>query len=393
MMRFLAGGYLTWIVCLIVPLVGWISDAWSKEKLAPAVYFPLPPAQDFSGNTVRIDLKTLSAEELEATKKKIRQQLRQWSQKVNSLEHERRRSTSRSKQNVLSHSESREVDLSFARSQLVAWQHHSNALTIMTICGEHDRSQDVEQYDGTLGPTTQFVTKYQSATGQIQWNDNITARFTKPGDDAGNINDVRWCTGTLLANNLFISAGHCFDIDFNDWRTPRRFVNGSVQALPPQELAPLMHVNFNYQIDGQTGKVRTPTIVPIVRLVEHRTGKLDYAIVELGKSADGFEAEDKFTFATWDSSDAGLQAATLLTVFQHPAGNPKKVAAGTKITRSGNDISYADIDTLNASSGAGLIDQRGKLIGIHTSGGCYETGGANGGIPLASIKKVSRFIN
>ena len=59
---------------------------------------------------------------------------------------------------------------------------------IESICGVADDSQEVEQYDGTLGVTTAFVAARQSAAAQVQWNDNLATIFTNPG----NVSGVRW---------------------------------------------------------------------------------------------------------------------------------------------------------------------------------------------------------
>ena len=41
-------------------------------------------------------------------------------------------------------------------------------------------------------------------------------------------------------------------------------------------------------------------------------------------------------------------------------GKPKKIASGTRFRVIGAEISYGDVDTLNQSSGAGIIDQDGR---------------------------------
>jgi hypothetical protein len=52
---------------------------------------------------------------------------------------------------------------------------HPEDILIESICGGIDDSQPVEQYDGTLGVTRQFVDVHQAPVGQIQWNNNLAA--------------------------------------------------------------------------------------------------------------------------------------------------------------------------------------------------------------------------
>lgn len=286
-----------------------------------------------------------------------------------------------------------ESDLSFNRSKITddiaSWQQVLMTFDIESICGKRDRSQEVERYDGSLGPTKEFVKEHHPSTGQIQWNDNLANIFNQPGDNAGDVNGERWCSGTLITDKLFLTAGHCFDIDSNGWRTPKK----ASQSVAPEQLASLMHVNFNYQIDATTGELREAVTYPIVRLVEYRLGRFDYAIAELGVGGNGEMPGTRFTPRKLDASDQALQHATLLTVIQHPNGSPKRIAAGSKIRNDGASIYYGDVDTLGGSSGSGVIDQAGNLIGVHTNGGCTASGGANSGISLVAIRGVSEIVN
>ncbi len=54
-----------------------------------------------------------------------------------------------------------------------------------SICGATDDSQPVEQYDGTLGVIVAFVNAHQGPVGQLQWNDNLGAIYTNPGNVSG----------------------------------------------------------------------------------------------------------------------------------------------------------------------------------------------------------------
>ena len=285
-----------------------------------------------------------------------------------------------------------EIDHSSSRSRITddiaSWQQVLMTFDIESICGKRDRSQEVERYDGSLGPTKEFVKEHHPSTGQIQWNDNLATLFNRAGDDAGDVNGERWCSGTLITDKLFLTAGHCFDIDSNGWRTPKR----AKESVAPEQLASLMHVNFNYQIDATTGEIRQAVTYPIVRLLEYRLGKFDYAVAELGVGTNGEMPGARFTPRKVDASDQALLQATLLTVIQHPAGNPKRIAAGSKIRNDGTSIYYGDVDTLGGSSGSGVIDQTGNLIGVHTNGGCTARGGANSGVSLVAIRGVSEIV-
>jgi hypothetical protein len=271
-----------------------------------------------------------------------------------------------------------------------AWQLRLRQFDLESICGPRDDSQDVEFYDGKLGPAGAFVQQNQPATGQIQWNNNLSSLFSQPGEEPGDVSNIRWCSGTLVSEKLFLTASHCFDTDLNNWTTPRQKVDGEIRSLRGKDLAPLMHVNFNYQKDVTTGLERLPDVYPIVSMIDdHWQGGLDYAILELGPDNKGELPGKRYRFITPEISIEALQQAKMLTVIQHPNGRPKRVAAGVSLKLQDKGISYSDVDTLGGSSGAGLIDQSGRLIGVHTNGGCDRPNGANHGVTLNAIAAVS----
>lgn len=250
------------------------------------------------------------------------------------------------------------------------------AAILETICGATDDSQPVEQYDGTLGVTTGFVAAHQRSVVQVQWNDNLAALYTNPGDVSG----VRWGTGTLIAPDLMLTCGHLFDQDPNGWKVPRQ--NGSATAISPQDVALNMHVNVDYQVDG-AGVLRPEVRFPITQLIEYRLGGLDMAICRIGGSPGA-------TYGFTEVATADAAVGDMLAIIGHPAGQPKRIEAGPATTVSGGHISYNDIDTLGGNSGSGILQaSTGRLVGVHTNGGCTANGGANSGTAIAAIRAVS----
>jgi V8-like Glu-specific endopeptidase len=251
------------------------------------------------------------------------------------------------------------------------------AALLESICGATDDSQPVEQYDGSLGVTVAFVDNNQGAVGQLQWNNNLASIYTNPGT----VNNVRWCTGTMISNDLFLTAGHCFDQTGGGWIRPLDNVTGT--TISSAEIATNMHVNFNYQVDP-SGVLRTEQSFPITQLVEYRLGGLDFAIVRLGGNPGSI----------WGTTPVGTTDAAvgdMLCIIGHPAGWPKRIEAGPCTSLSGNFILYNDIDTLGGNSGSGILRANdGRIVGVHTNGGCNAAGtGSNLGVRITSVIAAS----
>ena len=261
---------------------------------------------------------------------------------------------------------------------------------IESLCGP-DNSQDVELYDGKLGPSKKFVADFEPSTGQLQWNSDFASKYKPPNANPGNVADVRWCTGTLIAPDQLLTAGHCFDRDGGGWVRPKKLDNGQWTVIPESEIATNMHVNFNYQMDAKTMKPRTAIVYPVTELLENRLGGQDYALVRLGKDKDGKNAGDRFSTRKIAPANPANNAA--VTMFQHPQGNPKKVEAG-KVAKIENAlIQYNDLDTQGGSSGSSLINDKAEVVGIHILGGCEAAGtGFNKATPIDSVRAVSGII-
>jgi hypothetical protein len=271
-----------------------------------------------------------------------------------------------------------ELDVSIARMS-----------SLETICGRKDDSQDVEKYDGTLGVTKEFVDKLAPPVGQLQWKDNLDDLFDKEGESSGTVKGQRWCTGCLINGDKFLTAGHCFDQFGNDWTRPSR----NDEVISPEEIATLMVVNFNFQIDPMTELPRADDRFPVISLLEYQENGLDYAIVQLGRNDEGESPSEKYGVLNLSEQDL-THKGSILCVIQHPNGNPKKVEAGSLLDNKKGQVFYNDIDTLGGSSGSPILAEKTRtVIGVHTSGGCSSFSGANKGVSIGAIRQASKLIN
>uniref|UniRef100_A0A0G4I8A5 PDEase domain-containing protein n=1 Tax=Chromera velia CCMP2878 TaxID=1169474 RepID=A0A0G4I8A5_9ALVE len=143
-----------------------------------------------------------------------------------------------------------------------------------------------------------------------------------------------------------------------------------------------MHVNMNYQTN-MSGNPTTVDEFPVMALVEHRHGSPDYAILRLGNNAGG-----KSTGSVWGVTEVTLSAARvdeMLCIIQHPAGRRKEIKAGPLTGITDIQLRYTSIDTMGGTSGAGILNKQGHIVGVYTHGGCTATTGFNVGVCIDAI--------
>ena len=195
------------------------------------------------------------------------------------------------------------------------------------------------------GPTADFtpINSYQG-----EFSDVIQDR-----EDAVVLIDGR-CTGTLIeasAGPVVLTAGHCVGLGDRS----------------------LLVFNFEDNPDGDLlvtgGTVIEQSLEP------------DYALIAL----DVLPAVTPLLLTT--------RATERLAIIQHPRGRPKVIAEGRFLESCDERVYYTDLDTLVGSSGAGVLNRQGSLLGVHTDGDCDTDGhGTNRGWTAAAIVAASSYL-
>jgi V8-like Glu-specific endopeptidase len=217
-----------------------------------------------------------------------------------------------------------------------------------SICGTNDLQQ-VNSYDGSLGATVDFVVSHKGAVGAME--------------DKNKDNSSKFCSGTLISEDLFLTASHCVDSAIT-----KKFVS------------------FNFETLKNSSTLAKQAHFKITKLEEEGAVKnVDYSIIRL----DG-KPGAKFGWTKVRSTTP--EVGSPLTIIQHPQGEPKQIESGAVASIGPVYMGYADLDTEPGSSGSGILDKDGFVTGVHTNGGCGADSGENTGVRLAEAVKVSDIL-
>ncbi|MCP3138312.1 trypsin-like serine peptidase [Pyxidicoccus xibeiensis] len=205
----------------------------------------------------------------------------------------------------------------------------------------------------------------QTAEVRGQWQCGPTLDFTPINSYRGGFADVQdredavvlidgRCTGTLIeagAGPVVLTAGHCVGLGDRS----------------------LLVFNFEDSPDGDP-------LVTEGTVIEQSLDP-DYALIEL----DTLPAVTPVRLTN--------RATEQLAIIQHPRGRPKVIAEGRYLDACNRLVYYSDLDTLVGSSGAGVLNRQGYLLGIHTDGDCDESGrGANRGWMADVLVEASPYL-
>lgn len=291
----------------------------------------------------------------------------------------------------------------------------------LTICGPRN-FQHVARYDGTRPAPVSLVDKVERSVVMLQFlpfaaeapAETIYDRMKKIPPKTWGLVDYalaqppafregrHWCSGVLVANNLVLTAGHCLSNKLFESRglnLPQFEKNGANVVAAPSEIAGFLQARVRYQKARTTHGEETSFYFDVTKLLEFgpkEANGLDYALIEIATTnLNGIALTEKATAATLNPAFPAKDS--LLAIVQHPDGELKQVdsgklkALGTIERVPGDYLVYDDIDAFGGSSGAGVFDAEGRLVAIHTNGGCGEEGAeGNYGLSLKSIVERSR---
>jgi len=221
--------------------------------------------------------------------------------------------------------------------------------------------------DGFRIPSTTFGESFGMCASE---------RFTNEPNPAN-------CSGTLVGEDLFLTAGHCIQ-DMSDCREYK------------------MVFGFNIKQAGQIpSKLAANDVVGCKEIVARQLNGngADYAVIRLDR-----KITHRKPLAINRTND--LKAGDFVTVIGHPSGLPTKITDKGKV-RDVNRNGYfmANTDTYGGNSGSGVFNSlTGKLEGIlvrgendyTSSGGCrisYRVGEDEGrGEDITKVSEAAAFI-
>ena len=158
------------------------------------------------------------------------------------------------------------------------------------------------------------------------------------------------CSGTLIDDDLVLTAGHCAR-NSTDCRG-YRFV-----------------FNYRMEADGQLATLTHEDLFDCRAVVAWRMSNrptVDFAIVQLDRPAT-----PRFTPAPVRRDVAPLAGGSPLTLISFGSGLPAKIDHGGRVLDArGSTMDYftGTMDSFGGSSGGGVFDERGQVVGILVRG-------------------------
>ncbi len=220
---------------------------------------------------------------------------------------------------------------------------NGDALEVKLFVGKSDKNVILNIPQIKVG---EYVTPMRTICGvddRIASNEPRVARIDPIG-----------CTGWIISNGKYLTAGHCLDVSGNDvlsFNPPASLAGGTVQFPGPEDQYSINQGSFQ-NVNGGVGN--------------------DWGIFSVFDNAmTGVQPIDVQGFFNirQDFSPANIR----ITGFGLDSGSTNQTnqtSVGPNTGSSGTTMRYAT-DTRGGNSGSPVIDEAtGEAVGIHTHGGC-----------------------
>jgi len=170
-----------------------------------------------------------------------------------------------------------------------------------------------------------------------------------------------FCSGTLVAPDVIVTAGHCVESMSDCLNTSLVF-------------------DYLYTADGVLAELEDDDVYDCVDILAQENGEIDYAYLRLDRPVVG-HAPAPLSAGIGDSC-RNVEDGEGVTVLGFGSGLPLKIDDGGNVTDPSTQGSYffeTSLDTFGGNSGSGVFNDAGELVGVLSAGAAdYVTRDAEG---------------
>lgn len=239
---------------------------------------------------------------------------------------------------------------------------HTSRTEQPVVYGEDDRSEVYDHPDATLRQLAveSVAVLIDADLVMVRGDGTVELDMTPLRDEANYCETERFldqpspahCSAVLVDHDLMLTAGHC------------------VNTLSACNTTAFVF-DYYYGPDGQLGPVDASDVYRCVRAERRATAGLDFAIVQLDRTAEARSAVDV--------GGQPLQLGDPVTMIGSPLGVPLKITGGGFVLRLLDEYSAeVSLDAFRGNSGSPVFDGEGNLGGLLASGQADFSAGPGG---------------